>query len=180
MVLFGGKWAGKAGGAPIISYEKSIQQIDVNGNGFNQAGDVDDFYRVGLRVENITAGGDSVLDGCTRLELDADFATRGAYNFADQFSAWTYDQGAVGKDNWMAGENILEPGFANTVFYDVKAKDVIGWETVGARMYAPSGVSNEFGIDAPVVPEPATIGLLGAGALTALAYRRAKNSYRQK
>jgi len=163
---------------PVIAYENSITEVNADGLG-TFGDDVNDFYTVGLRVENVTFGGGSD-DACWQLEMDADFADRGAYNFRDQFSAWSYDESASGQDSYFGIEpgTQLEPGFANWVYYDVKEDDVLGWETVGARMYANSGVSNEFGTTAPI-PEPATISLLAGGALAALAGRRIKENYRK-
>ena len=157
--------------APNIEWSNlTIEEHDADNSGVFGDSDID-FYRVGLRAENATFGGDSVEDACWKLEYDADLEDRGAFNFEDQYGLTTFDENGEGHDHYNYSDFFLEPGMANIHYYDILAKDVLGWETATVRMWANSGNSNEFEATVPV-PEPATMALLGAGALTALGIRR--------
>jgi len=132
---------------PIIEWSNSVTQVNADGLG-TFGDDPLDFYRVGLRAENIT--NPSILDDkCWRLEYDADLEDRRAFNFIDAFDFWTFDANGVGHD-YFNTTTALPPGFADTFYYDVLVKDVLGWETATVRMYANSGASNEFEADVPI------------------------------
>jgi hypothetical protein len=95
------------------------------------------------------------------------------------YDAWTFDSNGEGKDYWQFGENALVPGDFNTVYYDVLAKDVLGWETAQVKLISNLGDSNSFGVATVPIPEPMTLTLLASGAAVFLAGRRIKEHYKQ-
>ena len=167
--MFGG--VGKADANPIINYSNSVTQVNADGLG-TFGDDAEDFYTVGLWVKNFSQG-TIAQDSCTNLVYNTDLVDRGAYNFRDEFSVWTFNENGAGQDQYDFNGQNLVPTADNTVYYDVKADDVLGWESTTAYLEAESGQSNLLGdVTIPTIPEPATLGLIAGAGAALLGIRR--------
>lgn len=157
-----------AGAGPVINYTNTIAEIDADLSG--TFGDSDaDYYTVGLRLSN---GSNGFENSATNLIYNTNLEDHGAFNLRDHFSVWTPGTNAAGNTVYDLNGIPLEPTLENTVFYDVQANQVIGWDTTTVSMEAETGQSNIIGATIPVIPEPATAGLLIIAGLGALALRR--------
>ena len=160
--------SGLAGAGPVINYTNTIAEIDADLSG--TFGDSDaDYYTVGLRLSN---GSNGFENSATNLIYNTNLEDHGAFNLRDYFSVWTPGTNATGNTVYDLNGIHLEPTLENTVFYDVQANQVIGWDTATVSMEAETGPSNTVGATVPVIPEPATAGLLAVAGIGALAFRK--------
>lgn len=153
---------------PVISYTNTITEVDADGSG--TFGDSDaDFYTVGLTMKNYS---DGMQNSATNLIYGINLEDLGAFNLRDQFSVWTPATNALGNTIYDFNGINLEPTAENTVFYDVQANLVTGWDTTTAHMEAETGSSNVMSAITPVIPEPATAGLFVLSGIGMIAARK--------
>lgn len=156
------------GAGPVINYTNTITEIDADGSG--TFGDSDaDFYTVGLTLKNASNGFEN---SATNLIYNTNLEDHGAFNLRDQFSVWTSGTNGVGNTAYDFNGINLTPTSENTVFYDVQANQVVGWDTTTTYMEAETGKSNVMGATIPVIPEPVTAGLLALGGIGLIGIRR--------
>lgn len=168
VVVLGLLAPGLAKAGPVINYSNTITEMDADGSG--TFGDSNaDYYTVGLTLSN---GSNGFEHSATNLIYNTNLEDHGAFNLRDQFSVWTPITNDLGKTMYEFNGINLEPTAENTVFYDVQANLVIGWDTTTAYMVAETGQSNVMEATIPVIPEPATAGLLLIGGLGMIAVRK--------
>ncbi len=109
--------------------------------------------------------------GIYRFEIQPEYGNWSSHDNANS-SHWLFEDGT---DTYQ-----IRPGWGVTFHGYVDKEAVIGYEQIGIYGTANNGDSNIGQIDVPVVPEPVTGGLLGAGLIATLVGKRIKDYVRRK
>jgi len=120
-------------------------------------------------------------DAIWRYAIDANLEAKGMYGFQNNDIPEGFDfvNGSTSYFQVNANGGALPPGFQTSFSALIDQDQIIGNEQVGSYATANSGVSPLSNVTVPI-PEPLTAGLLGAGALVALAARRIKDNYKYR
>jgi hypothetical protein len=120
-------------------------------------------------------------DAIWRYAINANLEARGMYNLQNNDIPEGFDfvNGSTSYFQVNASGEALPPGNYTSFSALIDQDQIIGNEQVGSYATANSGVSPLSDVTVPI-PEPLTAGLLGAGALVALAARRIKDNYKYR
>ena len=108
-------------------------------------------------------------DAINKYTILGDLENRGMYNFDvdNDPSGWNWNGGSESNNYTLGTGSLVRPAFGHKFTALVNANDIIGNELVQSYATAHDGaVSPMADITVPMIPEPATVGLVaGTGAL---------------
>lgn len=175
--------AGLVAGATMLGGKAGATTIDYINTVVNNSQDMD-AEREGIQwrydwVVHNESGGDWTSDAISQYTIQANLEDRGMYGFEVQNdSGWTYSNGVESRFDVGSGA-LLRSGQLKAFSAYIDADLITGNETVGSYGLSSEGTTNNVDVTVPV-PEPMTMGLLGAGALATIGARRVKERYAQK
>jgi hypothetical protein len=133
-------------------------------------------------VKNLS-GTDGVADALFKYSIETDLLSKSQmYGFVNSGSDWSTHSDSVNNSfYWLAdqvGNVAISPASTKTFSAFIDQDLIIGNEQVQSYGLSNNGQTQFANATVPIaIPEPVTVGLLGAGALVTYASRKIKKGY---